>query len=144
MSSGFADVCAGYATVLEALSLETLDSLRARLSADICFRDPFTDIRGIEPVVGVFARLFETCGDISFRIRSTAPAEPVCFYAWTMDFTFRNRRFSIDGVSEVAFDEAGKVRSHIDHWDAAGGLYERLPLIGAVLRHLRRRLGGHR
>jgi hypothetical protein len=61
-----------------------------------------------------------------------------------MDFTFRNRRFSIDGVSEVAFDEAGKVRSHIDHWDAAGGLYERLPLIGAVLRHLRRRLGGHR
>jgi hypothetical protein len=43
-------------------------------------------------------------------------------------------------MSEVQFDEAGSVRAHIDHWDAAGQLYEKLPVIGWILRRIRARL----
>ena len=35
----------------------------------------------------------------------------------------------------------GRVRWHRDYWDAAGELYEKLPVIGAVMRWLKHRMG---
>ena len=35
----------------------------------------------------------------------------------------------------------GRVRWHRDYWDAAGELYEKLPVIGAVMRWLRHQMG---
>jgi len=37
----------------------------------------------------------------------------------------------------------GKVVEHIDYWDAAEQVYERLPLLGPILRRVRQRLGSH-
>jgi steroid delta-isomerase len=34
----------------------------------------------------------------------------------------------------------GRVVYHRDYWDAAGELYERIPLLGALMRGVRRRL----
>lgn len=47
---------------------------------------------------------------------------------------------TIDGVSEVRFDSVGLITAHIDYWDAARQLYEKLPLLGGVLRMIRHRL----
>jgi hypothetical protein len=47
---------------------------------------------------------------------------------------------AIEGVSEVRFDAAELVVEHVDYWDPAAAVYERLPLLGGVLRGLRRRL----
>ena len=43
-------------------------------------------------------------------------------------------------MSEVTLAEDGRVLAHIDHWDPAAQLYERVPVLGAVLRMIRRRL----
>jgi hypothetical protein len=40
----------------------------------------------------------------------------------------------IHGVSHLRFDASGKVCYHRDYWDAAEELYEKLPLIGSVVR----------
>ena len=45
------------------------------------------------------------------------------------------------GVSHFRFDEEGKVLLHRDFWDAATGLYEYLPFVGAIVRQLRAVLG---
>ena len=47
---------------------------------------------------------------------------------------------SIRGCTELRFDSAGQVALHRDYWDAAEELYEKLPLLGALMRALRRRL----
>jgi steroid delta-isomerase len=39
----------------------------------------------------------------------------------------------------VRFDDAGRVAWHRDYWDAAEELYAKLPVVGAVVRMLRRR-----
>jgi len=41
-------------------------------------------------------------------------------------------------VTLLKFDAAGKVNYHRDYWDAAEELYEKLPLIGPLMRGLRR------
>lgn len=37
----------------------------------------------------------------------------------------------------MLFDDSGKVIEHIDYWDAGGQVYERLPLLGSILRQVR-------
>jgi len=43
-------------------------------------------------------------------------------------------------MSELTFDSDGKVARHVDHWDAGKEFYEKLPLLGGVLRAIRRRV----
>ena len=59
------------------------------------------------------------------------------------DFTFRMKRgptslHIIHGATHLRFATDGRVNSHRDYWDAAEELYEKLPLIGVLMRLLRR------
>ena len=49
------------------------------------------------------------------------------------------REVSVPGVSQVWFRDA-KVYRHRDHYDAGALLYEHIPLLGSVIRLLKRRL----
>ena len=40
----------------------------------------------------------------------------------------------------MAFDGDGRVLSHLDHWDAGGQFYARLPVLGTLIRLVKRRL----
>ncbi|MHB9020361.1 MAG: hypothetical protein ACYC3A_00830 [Halothiobacillus sp.] len=43
-------------------------------------------------------------------------------------------------MSRVAFDERGLVREHIDFCDPAEQVYSRVPVLGGLMRWIRRRL----
>ena len=47
----------------------------------------------------------------------------------------------IRGASHLRYDAAGLVAFHRDYWDAAEELYEKLPLIGSLMRWLKKRAG---
>ena len=49
---------------------------------------------------------------------------------------------TIHGASHLRFGADGRVVVHRDYWDAAEELYEKLPLVGALMRWLKRRLVG--
>ena len=65
-----------------------------------------------------------------------------CFLIW--DFHFRFKRFdtateqTIRGASHLLFNAQGLVSLHRDYWDAAEELYEKLPLLGSLMRALKR------
>ena len=44
----------------------------------------------------------------------------------------------IRGATLVRFDTQGRVTLHRDYWDAAEELYEKLPLLGTLMRWLRK------
>jgi hypothetical protein len=48
--------------------------------------------------------------------------------------------WTIDGMSDLAFAADGRVRSHVDHWDAASQLYEKVGGLGWLMRFLKSRL----
>ena len=64
------------------------------------------------------------------------------YLRWVMRFKNKKngKSFSIEGMTEVHFDQSGKVTAHLDHWDAASQLYEHHPLLGGIFRIIRRRL----
>jgi len=138
-----ADACArAYAAAFEALTPETVERLRPLVHAGIRFEDPFNRIDGVDPFLGLFHHMYSATEAPRFAIRHVATEGRTALILW--DFTARVRRPRLElafaGVSEVAIDEAGLVTRHIDYWDPAAALYEKLPAIGAPLRWLRRRL----
>jgi len=60
----------------------------------------------------------------------------------TWEFSFRRgkRAMQVRGASHLRFNHRGKVVYHRDYWDAAEELYAKLPLLGGLMRFLRRRL----
>lgn len=129
-----------YCLFLEQLDVRSLDRLPDYVRADVRFKDPFNDVTGIEAMQAVFADLFKHLDDVVFTVRACMPDGPKALIAWTLSGTLEGGPWTVDGASELRFDADGLLAEHIDHWDAASGLYERFPVIGALLRFLRRRL----
>jgi hypothetical protein len=63
----------------------------------------------------------------------------------TWDFKFKFKRFdtqtlqTVRGGTHLQFDVQGLITLHRDYWDAAEELYEKLPLLGGVMRWLKAR-----
>ena len=133
-----------YARYFDTLSPASRDALRALAHPDIRFVDPFNDVRGVDKLLAVFDHMFETTKDPKFVTEPPIVSGNTAFIKWHFTCTIENRFYHkvmiIDGVTEVQFDGAGLIIAHIDYWDAAGQLYEKLPLLGGLLRAIRRRL----
>ena len=70
-----------------------------------------------------------------------------CFLTWDFTFRFRGGRTgmqTIRGATHLVLGPDGRIVRHRDYWDAAEELYEKLPLLGTLMRWIRRRAGGHR
>ncbi len=128
----------------ETLTPATLKGIRDVYAHDAALRDPFNDVHGVEEVQRVLGHMFEHLDEPRFFIREAVADADGAFLIW--DFHFRMKRFKperaqqIHGASHIRFDAAGKVSYHRDYWDAAAEVYEKLPVLGAVLRALRKRM----
>ena len=133
---------AAYIAFLESLTPAHLPELSAYLAPQVRFVDPFNDVTGREAVLRVFAKIFEDLTEVDFAVRDLACGDATCFFAWTLRGRLRGSRkpITFEGVTELSLDAEGRVVLHIDHWDPAGQLYAKLPVLGLLLRHLRRRL----
>lgn len=129
-----------YIAFLERVTPDTVDALYDHVHPDVRFKDPFNDVRGAAAMHAVLADMFAHVDDLVFKVHETATTGRTTFIAWTLSGTLSNRPWSVDGTSRLVVDDNGKLLEHIDYWDAASGLYERIPVIGWLLRRLRRRL----
>ncbi len=135
-----AEALEAYVRFWETLTPESLERLGDLAAPEVRFSDPFNDVQGLDGFRAVFDDMFARVLEPHFQVTDRALGEEACFLRWRFTFRSRSRGWRIDGVSEVRFDAAGRVLSHVDHWDAARQLYEHLPGIGPILRLLRRRL----
>lgn len=134
-----ADALSRIAAFYEALSPETLPNLGEIVAEDVHFVDPFNDVTGKAAMIHVFEHMYQTTQDPRFVVNRMAADERGGVLEWTFSFKVRGRPLEIVGTSVVTLNEAGKVASHIDHWDAAGQLFAKLPVIGPIIRWLTRK-----
>jgi steroid Delta-isomerase len=111
-------------------------------AADTRFKDPFNEVVGVEAVAAIFRHMFDSLDGPRFVVRDVIVQGDQAFLAW--DFRFRMRRFDrteqcIRGASHLRFGVDGRITEHRDYWDAAEELYEKLPVLGALMRWLKRR-----
>ncbi len=131
-----------FVTFFEQLRPEDLPQLARFYAADTRFKDPFNEVVGVEAVAGIFRHMFDSLDGPRFVVRDVVVQGDQAFLAW--DFLFRMRRFNraeqcIRGGSHLRFGADGRITEHRDYWDAAEELYEKLPVLGALMRWLKRR-----
>lgn len=127
----------------ETLTIDELDRLDTLYAPNAHFKDPFNDVCGVPAIAGVFRHMFETLDAPRFVVLGRFGAAEEAMIRWRFSFATRGRgrrEMRFVGSSHLQFGEDGKVISHRDYWDPAEALYEHLPLIGFVMRCLRRRL----
>ena len=127
----------------EQLKPQDLPRLPELYAADARFKDPFNDVQGLAAIERIFAHMFDALDSPHFIVTERIVQGQQCFLVW--DFRFRFRRFdtqswqTVRGGTHVVFNEEGLVTLHRDYWDAAEELYEKLPLVGGLMRWLKRR-----
>jgi steroid Delta-isomerase len=110
---------------------------------DAYFKDPFNEVRGLNEVQRIFSHMYVALHEPHFIVTSTVTQGDQCFIVW--DFKFRFKRFdtvtmqTVRGCSHLQLAPDGRIASHRDYWDAAEELYEKLPLVGALMRWLKKR-----
>lgn len=120
----------------ETLTLAGLDALVDLYAEDCRFKDPFNEVRGRAALRRVFAHMFETVKSPRFIVHEALVEGDQGFLGWD----FHAGDLVIRGASHLRFDAAGLVATHRDYWDAAEELYEKLPVLGSLMRLLKRRL----
>ncbi|MGA9962988.1 MAG: nuclear transport factor 2 family protein, partial [Azonexus sp.] len=88
--------------------------------------------------------MFDQVGEPRFVVSEKVVDDSGAMLIWTFSFRAARRGGGrtqvIRGVSHLRFDAAGKVSYHRDYWDAAEELYMKLPILGVLMRGLRRAL----
>jgi len=130
-------------TFFETLSPQSVARLSEIYDAQARFKDPFNEVQGLAAIEGIFRHMYVALDQPHFVVTSQVVDGSQAFLTW--DFRFRFKRFdtttlqTVRGASHVVFNEEGRVTMHRDYWDAAEELYEKLPVVGALMRWLKKR-----
>jgi ketosteroid isomerase-like protein len=125
----------------ESLTAHRLGAIADLYRADATFKDPFNDVTGTPAIRRVFEHMFATVQGPRFTVIEAVCEGSACLLVWHFEFRRGGGAgMRIRGASHVTFADDGRVAHHRDYWDAAEELYEKLPLIGSLMRALRRRL----
>lgn len=129
---------------LQPSDLQRLDQF---YTADAQFKDPFNEVQGLAAIQGIFEHMYASLDAPRFVVTQQVLQGSHAFVTW--DFLFSIRKYqpqvvqTIRGATHfVLREEQGvwRIAVHRDYWDAAEELYEKLPVVGSVMRWLKQRV----
>lgn len=127
----------------ETLSPQSVERFGQFYTEDAYFKDPFNEVRGLPAIQQIFAHMYTALHEPRFVVTGRIVEGEQVFLSWDFHFRFRNFRSeqpqTIRGATHLRLAADGRIRSHRDYWDAAEELYEKLPVVGGLMRWLKRR-----
>ena len=143
-----------YVSYMETVELSDLDKLEEFIAKEIHFVDPFNDTVGLSNYRAIIEDMRDQLANLKINVISSAMVDSAnpedssndyggALIRWRLSGNlnaFSGRFWMVEGCSAVRFDKHGRVKEHLDYWDAAGQLYESFPVLGRVLKYLRRKL----
>jgi steroid Delta-isomerase len=134
---------AAIVVLFEQLSPERLPQLAQIYTATARFKDPFNEVQGVPAIRAIFEHMFRTLEAPRFIVHDTVVQGAQCFLSWDFVFSLKGRKLPplvVRGGSHLTLADDGRISAHRDYWDVAEELYEKLPVLGALMRWLKRRV----
>jgi hypothetical protein len=131
-----------FQAMFQSLRAETLGALDGVYAPDVVFEDPLHRIEGLDALKNYFGRLYQGVEAIGFEFEDVLDSGDQAMLTWTMHMTHRRLRpgesLALPGASHIRYTT--HVHYHRDYFDAGALLYERLPLLGGIVRAIRSRV----
>lgn len=110
-------------------------------SPNIQFIDPFNNVQGHAAVTNVLVHFVTHVQNPRFTVLHSAWTDNICFVRWHFHGQLhRTGEWSFPGMSELHFNQQGLIQLHQDHWDSGHYFYQRLPVIGSLIRWVKRKI----
>jgi hypothetical protein len=110
------------------------------------FNDTIATEVGLEAIEKYLLKTAEGAEVVSAKINDVAVSGSDVYARWTMEIRTKNlaggQSIVTEGVSQLRFDEEGRVVLHQDFWNPASGIYEHLPLLGPAIRFVNGLIAG--
>lgn len=139
MTPRLVNFCEFYST----FDRSNIESLHTLYTEDVLFKDPVHEVRGIDAMRDYLSGLCTELLQCNFFFQQHIEGSDQVFLRWTMHYAHPKisggKTLTLEGATELRF-EGNLVSYHCDYYDMGAMLYERLPVIGAVIRWLRKRL----
>lgn len=126
----------------EQLTPQSLARIGQLYAPEARFKDPFNEVQGVPAITRIFEHMFAALHEPRFVVTGRVLQGDQCFLTW--DFLFRFQRFdsattqTVRGATHLVFSPQGQITLHRDYWDVAEELYEKLPVVGGLMRWLKR------
>jgi limonene-1,2-epoxide hydrolase len=108
------------------------------------FNDTLKTVRDVDALEKYFLSSDDGMAAYGLKVEQTASTPEGVFVRWRMDVTFRKfhkgQVQSSIGITHIRFDKDGRVVYHQDYWDSGSNFYEKLPVLGMLIRAVKNRL----
>lgn len=122
----------------------TEKNIRALYAESFHFNDTFVIMNDIEELVPHMVRTAKNVELTTVDIHEVIKTDTDYYLKWTMHMKFTALGKAVDsvsmGISQLRFNQEGKLTFHQDYWDGAENLYEHLPLIGRFVKKIKANL----
>jgi len=124
------------------LAADTPTDLSGLYADEVVFVDPAHRVEGRAALEAYFDRLNRNVRELRFVFDGTIGDGDEVALPWTMHLTLKRPRKSIvlPGMTHLRFDQAGLVVWHRDHFDLGAMVYEQVPVLGWMVKAIRRAL----
>lgn len=128
--------------VYQQLDRDHLHLLGEVYADDVSFTDPLHQVSGLAALGDYFARMYANVTSVRFDFERVLAGGGEAMLTWTMHLQHPrlspSEPLALPGATHLRFGD--KVHYHRDYFDAGALLYERLPVLGGVVRAIRRRV----
>jgi hypothetical protein len=122
----------------------TVDNIKQHMrdlyAPNVYYRDGFKDLQGIDALEAYLISALPDMHVYSLDLQDMTVHDGNYYLLWTTQFSLRNKKeiISLTGMTHLRFDKDGRVIFEQGFWDT-GVIYERMPIIGPVVRWLKNR-----
>jgi hypothetical protein len=131
-----------FVKVYQTLSTDNLDLLSMIYHQEVIFIDPIHKLEGFDNLSAYFTSLYENLSSCEFVINNVISQGNQAAIYWTMSYQHpklnKGNVVSVFGHSHIKGHE-DKVIYHRDYLDLGSMLYEQLPLLGKIIKLIKKR-----
>jgi hypothetical protein len=106
------------------------------------FEDPFQKVKGIDKIYFIFEDMYAKLYNPRFVIQECISNKDISYIKWKFIYSNdkQSKENSFIGISRVEFSKNGKVLKHVDFWDAGANVYEKIPVLGSIIRFIKSKI----
>ena len=134
-----------FVSFLSDLSTATVKTrVRDVYAPKLYFNDTLKTIRDVDELEKYFLASDDAMASYGLKVEQVTSTPEGVYVRWRMDIVFRKFHAgelqSSFGITHVRFDKDGRAVYHQDYWDSGSNFYEKIPVLGAAIRAVKRRL----
>lgn len=128
----------------EKLNKDSMHLVDEFYDPQIDFIDPIHSLKGSDKMKEYYANLYKNADDVQFEFKDFVQSGEKVVAVWKM--TLKTEKinggepYSVDGNSVIHFGASGKAIYHRDYFDMGAFVYEKIPVVGFLVRKIKERM----